>query len=418
MAEELPEVTRSIYIDPQNPSRWMSRAMNLWKLGFADLAAGDTYKAIQLLDSNIRDIFSSISRDSNTNFETLSELPVELATKVQGLTKLHGSVYQHFASILLDTDVPATAQAFIREARAMYPSDIDLAATDGQVTTKLKKKEKTKHLRYTTVNSKAVNSKAVGMDLTIGAVLHLAYPFIPQVFLSRSDELIRTTQKEIETEAKAFITSCSLRSSGVHDPTRSSSSGAPPPLGIFATRDCGEGEPLLFDTTAIAATVYHNDTSHGTEICDNCCGDIHPNSKDKCTASCCAVIYCSPKCRKLAWKEYHQVLCKQDFKWVWDASKEGDSTWDLNGPMWLRILAICVQSKVHPLEHPLIARLTPGYEELGHRVWSLANNIIMPNKILRQLGVNTYADPRFDTWVLQTLWARSVTNATSGNNVS
>ena len=86
--------------------------------------------------------------------------------------------------------------------------------------------------------------------------------------------------------------------------------------------------------------------------------------------------------------------------------------------MWLRILAVCVQSKTHPLEHPLIARLTPLYDEYVYRRWSLSNNIVMPIKILQQLGVDTYADLRYDTWILQTLWARNITNVQIGKSVS
>jgi hypothetical protein len=89
---------------------------------------------------------------------------------------------------------------------------------------------------------------------------------------------------------------------------------------------------------------------------------------------------------------------------------------DTDGHMWLRILATCVQSGLHPLKHPSIAALTANYEsddELGRR-WSLASNVDVPQRILTTLGVDIFKDLRYDTWVLQTIWARMVNNAGGG----
>lgn len=260
--------------------------------------------------------------------------------------------------------------------------------------------------------------KYFSTDSGFGSVLHLAYPFIPKAFLSRSEELIQITNKEIEIEAKAVFSGCSLRSSKVQDPTDSTSSGAPTALGIFATCDITEGSSFLIDTTVLAATGNYGRPYNATEICDDCYGTIPTDSSQKVSASCCTVIYCSHKCKDLSWKHYHQVLCKQDFDWVWDDSKTGHSMYDLDGPMWLRILAVCVQSKTHPFEHPLIARLTPLYDELIARRWSLSTHIVMQNKILQQLGIDTYANSRYDTWVLQSIWARCITNAEEFHSVS
>lgn len=171
--------------------------------------------------------------------------------------------------------------------------------------------------------------------------------------------------------------------------------------------------PFLIDTPVLAATESRNDTAWSREICDSCCGKIPANSTQKRSATCCTALYCSQKCKDSAMENYHEVLCGQDFSWVWEDSKTGIWDYDLDGPMWLRVLAVCVQSKSHPLEYPLIARLTPLYDET-YRRWSLSNNILMPIKILQQLGIDTYADSRFDTWVLQTLWTRIVTNVQGG----
>lgn len=401
MSDELPEITRRIYNDPQNSALLVNRAMHLSKLGFADIAAGDAYKAIQLLDASLRRLFGS----SRSNYDDLSGIPSAIEAVSAEAVIQHKTSYIWFVSILVDTGDKTTAQKMIQKARARYPSDPELETMEKSLAIALEEQEKARQLTMATIDPKYFRS-----DPKFGSVRHLAYPFIPKAFLSRSEQLIRTISREIEAEARAVFSGCSLRSSPVQDPTVSTSSGAPTALGVFATCDIAKGFPFLIDTTVLAATDTYGRSRNATEICDNCYGTIPMNSQQKRSATCCAVVYCSQNCRDLAWKNYHQVLCKQEFNWVWDDSRTGYSEYDLDGPMWLRILAVCVQSRTHPLEHSLFARLTPLYDEHLNRRWSLSNNIVMPIKILQQLGIDIYTDSRYDTWILQTLWARILTN--------
>lgn len=69
----------------------------------------------------------------------------------------------------------------------------------------------------------------------------------PETFLSRSEELIQATRKEIETEAETSFSSCSLRSSTVNNSTDAASSDNPTALGILAIRDIAVGQPFLID---------------------------------------------------------------------------------------------------------------------------------------------------------------------------
>lgn len=80
----------------------------------------------------------------------------------------------------------------------------------------------------------------------------------------------------------------------------------------------------------------------------------------------------------------------------------------MDGPLWLRILSACSQTKCHPLQHPSIARLLPHYSPL--RRWTYRHNIERPNQILQQLGVDIFRDLLYDTWVLQQVSIRLITN--------
>ena len=307
MSHELPEITRRIYNDPQNPNLLMHRAMRLSNLGFADIAAGDAYKAIQLLDAILRRLLGG----SKSHYEDLSGIPLDIEAASAEAIDQQKISYIWFVSILVDTGAKIIAQKMIQQARARYPSYSELETMEKSLAIALEEEEKARQLKKATFDPKYFCS-----DSNFGSVRHLAYPFIPKAFLSRSEELIQTTIREIEVESQAVFSGCSLRSSTVQDPTVSTSSGAPTALGVFATCDIAKGFPFLIDTTVLAATENYGRSCSAAGICDNCYGTIPTSSQQKRSATCCAVIYCSQKCKDLAWKNYHQVLCKKDFDWV------------------------------------------------------------------------------------------------------
>ena len=65
----------------------------------------------------------------------------------------------------------------------------------------------------------------------------------------------------------------------------------------------------------------------------------------------------------------------------------------------LRLLATCVQSGIDhsPLDHPLIARLKPLANKEHLDVFTLNESVIVPIKILEQLGVDIFTNRNFDT---------------------
>ena len=194
------------------------------------------------------------------------------------------------------------------------------------------------------------------------------------------------------------------------------SSKSPNVLGVFASRDISPSERLLEDATAIAASEVSASAPstvpiRGTTavVCDNCYGQtksVLPISPD-----CCSTGYCSQHCLDLATSTYHKVLCGKNFDWLYKEAEteQWPQSFKLHGPLWLRILATCVQSSQHPLERPVIARLVPNYSE-GNRKWSFTINCTQPIRILQQLGINVFKDRRYETWVLQTIWARIANN--------
>jgi len=67
----------------------------------------------------------------------------------------------------------------------------------------------------------------------------------------------------------------------------------------------------------------------------------------------------------------------------------------------------------HPLDHHLLARLTPTYRREAPSCFVLEDDIAIMNDMLQQLGIDIFANPDFDTWVLFALRARVDNNCWS-----
>ncbi|KAK0254437.1 hypothetical protein B0A54_13055 [Friedmanniomyces endolithicus] len=79
-----------------------------------------------------------------------------------------------------------------------------------------------------------------------------------------------------------------------------------------------------------------------------------------------------------------------------------------------RFLLCCKKDGVaHPLDHPLIARLTPLYRRQKVRLFSLEADFAIPVAWLQHLGIDVFADPNYDTWVLFEIKARENNNSWS-----
>ncbi|KAF2840460.1 hypothetical protein M501DRAFT_991455 [Patellaria atrata CBS 101060] len=70
----------------------------------------------------------------------------------------------------------------------------------------------------------------------------------------------------------------------------------------------------------------------------------------------------------------------------------------------------------HPLDHHLISRLTPGYLDSTDRWFNMIFDVEISMRVLRSLGIDVFADVRYDTWVLNTIMARIWNNKWRGTD--
>lgn len=169
-------------------------------------------------------------------------------------------------------------------------------------------------------------------------------------------------------------------------------------LGMFTARDIESGECMLVDRTATATC------SHVRALdCMNCFARIQSLPLQ---VSCCPGSYCSRACLELSLNTYHKVVCEQDFTWLFrPAQGLQHNASPLRPLLMLRILASCIQSgpEAHPLDHPRVARLQPLARNNHVDVFTMAESVITPMRILEQLSVDAFRNLNFDTMILHTM---------------
>ncbi|KAI4243422.1 MAG: hypothetical protein LQ352_007038, partial [Teloschistes flavicans] len=398
-------LTKSIRSTPSKSSLWIERAQELNQIGYADLAVGDAWKAIEL--NHLR---------MQTTHEIGAKLGVE-ATKALLVAILEDQAlaYASLAVFLLLLEDHAELIELCDEGMVLYGdamqqifSALRTEAVQGQLASR--SFDGCLDSSATTLYTQYYGEGEYELALQSAHSRFLAYPFMPPEYLSRQSNDIGQSELLFQENS----TSCQLLSSSVQKGNGSYDDI----FGVFATRAIQAGEILLEDSTVFGAcSVSASAPSslpsespvngiRARRLCENCYG----TTASAIPAPCCNnTYYCSTHCRDTAQAHYHKVLCGQDFTWLFDDCKRLPKSVAGNGPLWLRILAVCVQSGVHPLAHPALARLTPNYVPVG-RKWSFVNMVKHPSLILRQLGVNVFKDERYDAWVLHTIWARVLNN--------
>jgi hypothetical protein len=222
-----------------------------------------------------------------------------------------------------------------------------------------------------------------------GRMLRRSYPWMEARHARRSDELIQRVNEEFKVNADENFQSkespiCEVRRHAFgRDP--SGKKDTSDVLGIFATRDITKEEKILIDTTR---TWGCNGPGKDGDLGNlhggmGCLDPLHPNDDSD--------------------------DVELDLRWIRDiAGKQAR-----NILLDVRMLMCCVQDGVdhHPLDHPLVARLTPTYSENKVHDFDLQLDVVILNRALQKLGVDIFANAAFDTWVLFTIEARIDNNS-------
>ncbi|RMY62787.1 hypothetical protein D0863_10842 [Hortaea werneckii] len=234
-----------------------------------------------------------------------------------------------------------------------------------------------------------------------GRVRSRLYPWMKTEHRGRSDELIRRINREFAGSSRGRgkeIMACNgvsgdegapfcvLQRHALGKGTRGGQDDSDV-LGVFAAKDIPKDTPILVDPSETWGCIGPGSKrrSPGNPRDGRGCTDpIHPNLPSEDTS--------------------------QDLRWI--RERTGSAAADVL--LRCRFLIRSIQDQTpHPLSHPLIARLTPTYRKEKISLFSLDHDIIVPNECLQQFGIDVFANPAYDTWVMFTLAARIENNSWS-----
>ena len=228
-----------------------------------------------------------------------------------------------------------------------------------------------------------------------GRFLHRPYPWMEAKHSKRADELMA----DINQEFKHSVPGEKCRAHNKQEDTKApycvlqrhafgefsiGDKDSSEIFGVFAGCDITENTVVLIDETQTwGCTGPGKDGSilnlHGGVGCSD---PIHPN-----------------------------LPCErdtQDLRWIRDRC----GSYAAEVILRCRFLIHCVRDEVaHPLDHTLIARLTPTFRRERVRLFSLDQDIVIPNECLQQFGIDVFANPAYDAWVFFTLEARIENNS-------
>ena len=199
-------------------------------------------------------------------------------------------------------------------------------------------------------------------------------------------------------------------------------------LGVFAKVDIQPGEIILNETSLLTANNKLQDA-----LCDACSGDLpevgSAEWEQAVVCAECEVVFCSDWCFENARDSYHPALCDKDVESIAKDVPPAQAADSLYSLLLLRALAMAETQECHPLElldiryiwgdftpTPNNANTTTTYRddldsdfittEERTLPFNFENNIRLPFHMLEKMDIDIFANPQYDVWVFNTLYAK------------
>lgn len=395
---ELRDLSQRLLRCPYDPVAWLQRAEVLLPFGFPELAVGDAYKALLLVEKS--------RKPQNRLAPTIGHhLGINLSTPAQDF-EVHRNVTEKSSLIaliqgLLFANCLQESLDYAQTAVAKYPDSTSLRSV---LTTVQRAHDQDLWESMTDEHIEGMTALEEDEYRRSGHVLLHSYPWMDAKLFSRGPEVAASSQRQF---FRASQRHCTLEPSSVREKMslEDRSERFSEVFGVMATEDLGRNEILLVDHTSASAV------DDPTDRCQCCCGELTANVN---TLKCCSTRFCCKFCADLARETYHMAVCGKDLSRFEKAYRKNLVTPEraADTMLFLRVLAGAVQNtSTHPLQAPLVKQLTAMYDGKKQQPFDLKTNIIESFEMLTRLDIDIFANHNFDTWVLQTLRARIGNNA-------
>jgi hypothetical protein len=399
------------------------------KLGFTDIGVGNAHRALVLIEAAL-------------NINTYVPYPPNLGALVRNAIGSRLNIQS--SSIITDEMENVYLQAYREAINGLFGC---AAFWDGliQVKAGLKRFPRDPELlevqrdlktgfleRHKGLKEALDDEKDIVASTRTGKIYQKKYPWTPHNLYSRTPALVRHVNKKL-----AVVGNCEVRpvvfgppySQSLKQHLRENEDVGP--LGIFATRDIKAHEMIMVDKSITGISDIAPSKLQNCEACHATLDPPYLQPRKIIRPTCCgSVAFCSKRCHDTALASYHRLICKKNFDWLFEnqglAGKEGCGTkW--RPILFLRVVAVVLanfqerskkgQAPIHPLQHPLIARMSANYPptdkvqaDVTHD-WQYFENVIAPTRILMLLGINIFTNTEWTPEVIQTIFWRIENNA-------
>lgn len=434
------ETTTRLYADPHNPHLHLERGIQYEKLGFPDLASADSYRALALLESVVdpdecefharRKIDPSqqapktVANESDDEDEDNSTVPITQ----EEYDAIIDQVYVLLVRSLVRCGCYRDAFEFGVRGLALLEkrsATASVAALNVQM-------DRVKEIYKSRNGSETENIDLDSIDPSVlpaqGFARRVLYPWNGHEPDRRSPE----TLKILNERLAAIAPKCEVRAVALpvlHASADDDSSGmdVSVQLGLFAKEDIAPDEIILRESSLLTATNRLHD-----DLCDACNAPLPELSAAEppvaCEGGCVDIIFCSQACHDTAQEVYHGAICGLEDgldsigKDVPDPKDKADYLYLL---LLGRALAMSATQDKHPLDLPEMkyiwgdfhdldiesvsaeTEITPTTDDTATLPFSFQLNVLQPERFLDEMGLDPYvALYRYDTWVLNTLFAK------------
>ncbi|KIW02559.1 uncharacterized protein PV09_06014 [Verruconis gallopava] len=177
-------------------------------------------------------------------------------------------------------------------------------------------------------------------------------------------------------------------------------------IGLFAKQDLPAGQQILREKSILTATARLND-----EYCDACAAKLRGRDDGSGPVSCpeCyETVFCSNDCLQLSRNSYHPVLCGKDVTSLAKDAPAKDAANSLYALLLLRTFALAEHLDLHPLDLVQTKYLWGDFVSTKPSLpFNLYYNVILPLTMLEKMEINIFtASSRFNTWTFNTLYAK------------
>ena len=407
---------------PYEPGLWLLRAQLLLSLGYPELAAGDAHKASLLVEAAFEENSAlglqvrlqygmCLYLDWHRRWDaTIGRVDAHAIDSSNIATEISNGLmgYDEQASSILiislqHADCFLECQQFAEQAAQKFgaPPAEDTGPWSADYLSSLEDLLQAKRQACERHPEISQEKMSVQRAMLNGAIKMRDYPWI-LFTLGRSSRTANQMQNLVERASNGRL---SVRQSKIV--------GAD--LGVFANK------PFLADEEIVVDETYMAGTSESLR-CSTCCTTL-----DEVEWNCetCHEQFCCEACLQLAKSLFHNVTCGKafDFHELQDAEVVEHNVQNplAETQVLVRFLTIAVQrlqeseqADTHPLQVRELNILRTNHEGGFVVPWNFTQAIVLPTRALRTMGVDVFADHRFDTWVLQTLTYRINNNAAMG----